>query len=252
MMDISFDFSDKVFCITGATSGIGKKITSDICCSGGRVIAVGRNRDVFVKLKAEHGEKLYPVVADLRDESVVEKIQKAISELGKLDGFVHAAGVSYNTPLRVYNDDKAHEIMDVSFWSAVKLIQLINKPKNHNPMCSYVLFSSVAAYSGGKAIFAYAAAKSAVQSLARTLCKEIVKDGSRINSISPGVIETDMTRMVDDKFGLSDSIKQGALLGLGSVEDVSGMVKFLMSDNAKWITGRDFVIDGGYLMGGRE
>jgi NAD(P)-dependent dehydrogenase (short-subunit alcohol dehydrogenase family) len=58
--------------------------------------------------------------------------------------------------------------------------------------------------------------------------------------------------MVDDKFGLSDSIKQGALLGLGSVEDVSGMVKFLMSDNAKWITGRDFVIDGGYLMGGRE
>lgn len=251
-MSIAFDFTNKIFLVTGATSGIGRQISCDICSSGGKVIAVGRNDVALSKLKDRFGDHLYSVVTDLREETAVEMVQEAITCFGKIDGLVHAAGVSYNTPLRVFSAEKAHEIMDISFWSAVNLIQLVNKPKNHNRFCSYILFSSVAAYSGGKALFAYAAAKSAVQSLARSFCKEIAKDGSRINTISPGVIETEMTKRVDDKFGLSNAVKEGSLLGPGNVEDVSDMVKYLLSDNAKWITGQDYVVDGGYLLGGRE
>lgn len=251
-MNISYKFDGELFIVTGSTSGLGKQLTCDICESNGKVIAIGRNADTLKEFQEKFGERIIPLKCDIRDESLVTKLSEIIKLNGKIDGVVHAAGVSYDTPLRIFNEEKAHEIMDVSFWSAVKIIQLVNKKCNHNPGCSYVLVSSVSAYSGGKALFAYSAAKSAVQSLARSFCKEIASDNSRINTISPGVVQSKMTKEIQEKFGFSQKIIEAHLLGLGEPEDISEMMKFLLSDSSRWITGQDFVVDGGYLFGGFE
>ena len=110
-----------------------------------------------------------------------------------------------------------------------------------------MIFSSVAAYEGPKGILFYAAAKGAVQSAVRVMSKEISHRDQRINSISPGWIQTEMTASYLESVGANLEDDHAAPLGIGTPEDVSGLVLFLLSDRAGWITGQDFIVDGGYL-----
>lgn len=98
-------------------------------------------------------------------------------------------------------------------------------------------------------MFAYAAAKAASKNAVASLAREICKNGSRINSVSPGCVRTEMVQQ-EMEAGLDyTAIEQRHLLGLGKPQDVSSMVLFLLSDEAHWITGTDFIIDGGYMLG---
>lgn len=100
-------------------------------------------------------------------------------------------------------------------------------------------------------MFAYSAAKAAVQAAARSIAKEICRNRKRINTISPGWVSTEMTHRAvqeaaEDMMGI---VEERCLLGLGKPADVSGFVLFLLSERARWITGKDFIVDGGYLWG---
>ena len=109
------------------------------------------------------------------------------------------------------------------------------------------MFSSVAAYEGTKGILFYSAAKAGVQSAVRAINKEILST-QRINSISPGWVDTEMTdNYLNDSGMLRENISTG-YLGVGKPQDVSGMVLFLLSSCAESISGQDFVIDGGVLL----
>lgn len=100
-------------------------------------------------------------------------------------------------------------------------------------------------------MFAYSAAKAAVQAAARSIAKEICRNGKRINTISPGWVNSEMTDREQGTLGQEAflALEKRHLLGFGEVTDVSGFVLFLLSDRARWITGNDFLVDGGYLWG---
>ncbi len=251
MSKVSFDFSGERFIVTGASSGIGRQIASELAGAGATVLAIARRAERLSELKENYPERIVPGVLDVRDtEKLREVMQAFVREYGKFHGAVHAAGTGASTPLRAYDETIAREIMDISFWSGIRLMQLVNMKKHSEPKCSSVLFSSVSAYVGEKTHFAYSAAKSALQTAVRTLAKEIYPEGRRINTVSPGWVDTPLAQGALESGTTDPKMLDRLLLGRGRTEDVSGVVLFLLSNRGQWITGTDIVIDGGYLYGG--
>lgn len=152
------------------------------------------------------------------------------------------------TPLRSCSVQDAEEIMDINYWGFVRLMKILSRRKYCVDGCSHVVISSVAGYTGESGNFAYSASKSAVLNSVRTFAKELYKRGNRINSISPGFVNTSLSEDFFEKRGLSERTREKHLLGFGESADISGMALFLLSDRSRWITGQDFVVDGGYLV----
>ena len=251
MGKVSFDFSGERFVVTGASSGMGREIARELAEAGVTVLAIARREERLEELARECPGKIVPGVLDVCDaEKLSEGVGAFVAEYGKLHGAVHAAGIFANTPLRAYDEAAARKVMDVSFWSGIRLMQIVNKKKNSEDGCSGVLFSSVAAAIGEKSNFAYSAAKIALQAAVRSIAKEIYQRKNRINTVRPGWVHTEMTRHEEEQSSVLPKFLDWHLLGVGEPEDVSGMVLFLLSDRARWITGEDFVVDGGYLLGG--
>ena len=239
---VAFDFSGMNFVVTGASSGMGRQIATELAQAGANVLAVARRDDQLRSLQAVDSQHIYRAAVDVCD---YKKMQAALDDFiathGKLNGLVHAAGIMELTPLKVYDETAAKKMMDVTFWAGMKLIQLLQKKKYSIDGASFILFSSAFAFNGEMGMFAYSAAKAAVRIAVRTLAKEIAKRGLRINTICPGRVHTPMTTGY-----VNPAIIERHLLGEGSPEDVSGAVAFLLSDRAHWITGADIVVDGGY------
>lgn len=247
MDQVKFDFGGCNYVVTGASSGMGKQVAIELAEAGAKVLAIARGKEALEELKDIYPENIEIAAADVCDTASLEKaIAGFVLVNGKLDGAVHAAGISSLTPLRAFNESEARQIMETSFWAGVKLLQICTKAKISNKGASFLLFSSVCSIRSDKGLFSYAGAKSAMKIAARTFAKETANRGLRINTISPGWVQTNMTDGLEDTHNLYE-VHSSSLLGIGKPQDVSGMVLFLLSDRARWITGADFVVDGGYL-----
>lgn len=248
MSDVHFDFTGENFVVTGASSGMGRQVALELAQSGAKVLVIARREEKLRELQEHFSNNIFVAPLDVCNGEQLEcAIREFVAVNGKLHGGVHAAGINNFTPLKAYDKELAHNIMNTSFWAGVELVKLITKTKYAHQGTSTVLFSSVCAISSEKGMFAYAAAKSAINGCVGALAKEICNKGHRVNSIMPGWVEGSvMTSSLD---GLIDQngLKKNHLLGLAKPADITGMVLFLLSDRAKWITGASMVVDGGFL-----
>lgn len=247
MSQVSFDFNGCNFVVTGASSGMGKQVAIELANAGAKVLALARGQKALEELQNISPENIEYAAVDVCDASrLTEIISSFVCKYGKISGAVHAAGITGLTPLRAFDNEEAHRIIDISFWGAVNLMQICTKAKISNKEASFLLFSSVRSHRTDKGLFSYASAKAALQVAAKTFAKETSNRGIRVNTISPGLVKTAMTNGLEQTHNLNE-VNQSSLLGIGEASDVSGMVLFLLSDRAKWITGTDIVVDGGYL-----
>lgn len=254
MKDVKFQFENKNFVVMGASSGMGRHITLDLARAGAHVLAVARNEE-----RLQEVQKSFPDLIEVQTLDVLEAgpedwdrvLGEFVEKHGKINGGVYTAGITGMSALRMYNEDLAHRILDTSFFGMTRFIQGMAKKKHAEKGSSYVVFASTAAHYGNRGQFAYSGAKGAVCSAVRSLAKELYRDKHRINSISPGWVETEMVVNSRNEIG-DDRIKNiyaSYPLGVGKPDDVSPMVLFLLSDAARWITGTDIVVDGGSLAG---
>ena len=261
-MNVTFDFSRKNFVVVGASSGIGRQVALELSQSGANVLAVGRNLERLDALRAnspvnliKHPPRIFVEQLDVTkttaDEwsSVLENFTRSV---GKINGGVYTAGIWGLTPLNSFDESLAHKIFDTSFWGAVKFLQTATRKKFSDGGASFVLMSSVAGEFSGKSLFAYSAAKAAVQAAVKSFAAEIVRGGHRINSVAPALVKTEMMQIEMFAAAASEEIISRHLLGLGTAEDVAGMILFLLSERASWITGQNFFVDGGYMLGVRS
>ncbi len=246
-MNINFDFSNRRFVVTGATSGIGRKITTDLVNKGATILAIGRREERLKELKKEFDEKIVEGALDVNDFDLLKNSIEKFSEDGKIDGSVHCAGINKFTPIRAFNWNDAEKIIRTSLYAGIEMVKIISSKKISAEKGSHILISSVAGIKGELGFTAYSAAKSAVIGVVRSLALELAIKDLRVNSITPGWIPTEMTEAIDTRYpGHLDTIKLQHPLGIGSVDDVSNLAMFLLSDEAKWITGSNIIIDGGY------
>lgn len=247
MSKVKFDFTGERYVVTGASSGMGKEVALELAEAGAVVLAIGRNEKRLLELQSSFPKNIVTASLDVCDYEALERtIGEFALKYGKLNGGVHAAGISEITPVKNYDVSLAAKIMDISFWAGMKLLSLIVKNKYGEKGTSTVLFSSVCACSHEKGMFAYAAAKSALDSGIRSAAKEICTKEHRVNSIVPGWVKSPMTEKLGEMAN-TKSFFGKHLLGVGEASDVTKMVLFLLSSDARWITGSNVVVDGGYL-----
>ena len=248
-MNVKFDFSEKNFVIVGASSGIGRQTALELAESGANILAVGRNLERLKSLKDTCPQKIFTVSLDVlkaNQDDWSDALTNFVGNCGKIDGAVYSAGIVGATPLNSFDAELAHKIFDTSFWGMINFVQVAAKKKFSNAGSSFVLMSSItSAGFGTKGLFAYTASKSAVTGVLKPLAKEIIRNRHRINAVSPAMVKTEMLSNSAADFIGEDEISR-YLLGIGKADDVSGMILFLLSDRAGWITGQNFLIDGGY------
>lgn len=244
---MNFDFTGERYVVTGASSGIGRQITLDLAAAGAKILAIARNKERLTEVSGHFPDRIITYSVDVCDvDKLEDSIKNFVETHGKLNGGVHAAGIAGLTTLKSFDRDLAYKIMQVNFWAGVDLLKLITKSKYGLNGTSTVMFSSIAAILNARGVFAYSASKSAVNSFVKTAAKEINMKKHRVNSILPGWVNTQMA-INYEAWSDVESIEKNTLLGNGEPIDISGMVLFLLSDSARWITGNNIVVDGGYL-----
>ncbi len=248
MSEINFDFHGKNFVIAGASSGIGKQIALELLASGANVLVVARRKALLDEIYVDYAGQAVTAALDVRQPEQWDEVLSAfVAEKGKLHGSVYAAGVNGLNLIRTLDEDMAHCVMDTNFWGAIEALRKITRPANIQPGSAHVWIASTAGHRGAAAQSIYSASKGALTAAMRCVIHEIARKGHRLNAVSPAWVETPLTQEVEHGIGGETAKKQRLLLGVGQPEDVSGVVLFLLSDRARWMTGSDVIVDGGYL-----
>lgn len=250
-MQSLFSLKGKNVLVSGASSGIGRQCAIDFSFNGANVFLLGRNVEELKKTKELCAQDVNVKYFSV-DFGALDMLPKEISsiseEIGTVHGFLHAAGIEKSLPYAHLKTEDYQRIYDVNFISAMEIIKVISNKKYRGDKAKYVLVSSITSVIGRPTVTAYAASKGAMVSAVKSLSLELAKKGVCINCISPGTILTPMMVKVMDSLTEEQRTarKDSFPLGLGEPSDVSNAAVFLLSDAARWITGQNIIIDGGY------
>jgi 3-oxoacyl-[acyl-carrier protein] reductase len=243
----------KVALITGASRGIGRAIAVDLVKNGADVVLAGRDRaaldeTVAACAAAREGAKTLVVTGDVAEQAAVEGfVKETMDAFGRVDFAIANAGQSIDSLLLRLKSDVIDQMLSVNLKSAFYLCSAVAKPMMKQRSGSIVLMSSIVGLSGNPGQAAYAASKAGLLGLTKSLAKELGSRNIRVNAVAPGLIETAMTEKMTGEVR-EYLLNQAALGRPGKPEDVSGVVTFLCSEAAGYITGQTLVVDGGILM----
>ena len=246
------DLNNKTILICGASSGIGRQTAVTLSELGARLILLARREDKLKEtLDMLSGEGHTCKVFDL---SLVDEIEGFIKQLtadeGALDGIVYCAGISATRPLKMLKPSALKEVMNINFEAFVETVRCSTKRKAFNEGMSIVGISSISSTVGSSGKTAYCASKAAMDSAVRCMAKELAPSKIRVNTICPGIIETELFEQFKSNAGDSRDAQMKIdrqYLGVGKPADVAETAAFLLSDASRMITGASIGVDGGML-----
>ena len=245
---LAIDLSGRVALVTGSTRGIGRAIAQALTQAGARVAVVGRD-----KARAEEAAKSLDPAArgfscDVVDTaSVATLVADVEKEFGQLDILVNNAGLTRDNLLMRLKDDDWDAVLDANLRGAFASIRAASRGMMKRRWGRIINIASIVGIMGNKGQANYAASKAGLIGLTKSVAKELGSRNILCNAVAPGFIDTDMTAAMtpDARAALSATIP---LERLGKPQDIAGMVAFLASDHANYITGQVFVVDGGMVM----
>lgn len=240
---------NKLAIVTGGNSGIGFAAANEFVAEGANVIITGKNQSAIDEATKKLGSNVKGVLSDASKIVDIERLADFVKEQGKkVDVLFINAGVASFAPIEAVKEEHFDNITDTNykgaFFTLSKLIPFLNDN------ASVIFLTSVNATSGMPNTAVYAASKAALHSLVKVAATELSEKGIRVNAISPGPINTPLF----GKVGLDEQSLQGfatamqnriPLKRFGGAEEVGKLVSFLASDDAAFITGSEYVIDGG-------
>lgn len=237
----------KIAVVTGGNSGIGYASAKELKEKGAEVVITGRNAERVNAASQELGVK--GIVADVSDLSAIDDLVAQVkSGFGSVDVLFVNAGIFQPAPVGQISEEMFDHQMGINFKGAVftteKFLPIVNEGG------SIINLSSVNAYTGMPNTAIYAASKAALNSYTRTAATELAPKKIRINSVNPGPVYTPIfgkTGMPEDQLnGFAEAMQNRVpLKRFGQPEDVAKLVGFLASDDASFITGSEYNIDGG-------
>lgn len=237
------NFTTKTAIVTGGSRGIGKEISQILASNNYNVIAVATSEESLDSVRDT--KNIHPFCCDISDEQSIEKLYNYVSDtFGYADVLINNAGIHMDNILLRMKNEEWSKVMDVNLNGPFHLTKTVLKDMVKNKCGRIINISSISGTDGNKGQGNYAASKGGLLALTKSLAKEVGRRNITVNCIAPGLIETDMTS------DLSESVKKGyldriPLKRLGKPKDIGQMILFLCSDEASYITGQTFYIDGG-------
>ncbi|MFN2566296.1 MAG: 3-oxoacyl-[acyl-carrier-protein] reductase [Gemmatimonadaceae bacterium] len=244
------DLGGRVAVVTGSTRGIGRAIAGTLAECGARIAVVGRDRAKAQAVASEIGadDRARGFACDVGEPaSVTALIDEAEKAFGSVDILVNNAGLTRDNILLRLKDDDWGAVLDANLRGAFVAIRAVSRGMIKRRWGRIVNISSVVGIVGNKGQANYAASKAGLIGLTKSVAKELASRNVLANAVAPGFIETDMTSAMtaDARTSLTAQIP---LERLGTPADVAGVVAFLASEHAGYITGQVFVVDGGMVM----
>jgi NAD(P)-dependent dehydrogenase (short-subunit alcohol dehydrogenase family) len=240
-----FSLKGKTILITGASSGIGRAIAIECSNMGAIVNIVGRDQkrlvDTFNDLQGKSHRLFF---ADLTSKKDIDNL---VSGIDSLDGIVHAAGIIKRIPLKLITEEMYQNLLGINLIAPALLTRSLYKVNLIRPAASIVLISSIGSKIASLGNIMYMSSKGGLNSLMKGLALELASKGIRVNSIEPGMIKTNLTKLLPDEDLIKD-INCYPLGRYGQPEEVAYATIYLLSDATKWMTGSILKIDGGLTL----
>jgi NAD(P)-dependent dehydrogenase (short-subunit alcohol dehydrogenase family) len=250
-----FSLAGKTALITGATRGIGLAIARAYGRAGARLVISSENIDDCRRVAStlsREGIDAWPMSADLGQQADVNALADAVLDhFGGLDALVCNAGVApHMGPLAAACDRDWDTTFTINLRSALWLSTALIPSMAARGGGSVVLMASIAGVRGNKSLGRYGLSKAALAQLARNLAVEWGPANVRVNAISPGVIQTEFARPLTDAPALMEKrLALTPLRRVGTPEEVAGMALLLATPAGGFITGQNFIVDGGTTIG---
>lgn len=234
--------------VSGGSRGLGQALVADLLAAGHRVATFSRSETPFVEecLKEDpQGEKFLWEAVDATDFARVRQFVRGVEErFGAIEVVINNAGVGVDGILSTMPDADVHRVLTLNLEAAIQLTRACLKSMLRQRSGCVINVTSVVGIRGFSGISVYSATKAGLDGLTRSLAREVGPEGIRVNAIAPGYFESDMSGELTEN-QKKWIVRQTALRRLGAVEDLAGVVRFLISPAARFITGQTIVVDGG-------
>jgi 3-oxoacyl-[acyl-carrier protein] reductase len=246
------DLQGRIALVTGAAQGIGRAIALELSRAGATLVLADINEaklaDVAAEIQAAGGQA-EPFRLDVSSEESIKTAAKAILErFGKVEILINNAGITRDGLMMSMKRADWDLVLAINLTGPFLLTQALLRPMIKNRWGRIVNMASVVGRAGQAGQVNYSASKAGLIGLTMSLAREVASRGITVNAVAPGFIETPMTAVLDEK-QTSTMMAQIPLNRQGKAEDIARAIKFLVSDDAAYITGHVLDVNGGMLMG---
>ncbi len=251
----SLDLTGRVAVVVGGTSGLGRAIALGLAEAGADVVASGRRealvREVCAQVESM-GRRSLAVTVDVRErQSVNELRDRVVENFGHVEILVYAAGTVARKPTMQVSEVEWQATMDLNATGALRTCQAFYEALAAGRRGRVIHIVSLNSFVSLREVAAYAASKSALLSLTRSLAVEWATSGVNVNAIAPGVFRTDLNRkLLDETERGRELLMRTPMQRFGCPEELTGAAVLLASDAAAYITGQCITVDGGFLASG--
>lgn len=243
-------FEGKTIAVSGASSGIGQAVAIHLARQGAGLVLIGRNQERLNETAQRANAPVCRILElDLsRQIDIMPAIKDTVATVGRLYGMCHAAGAVETLPLSATSPEKLLTMLQVNYVGGMELARAVTRRDILNEDGGSILFiSAIYGLIGKPGQIAYSGSKGAVTAAARAMAIELARRNIRVNVLSPGIVQTEMTEKAFA--GLSaqqvQALRESHPLGFGSPNDVANAATFLLSPENNWITGTNLIVDGG-------
>ena len=242
---------NKTAVITGCKKGIGKALLEEFSKNGANIFACVRKVDdefqsIIKKIQDKNKNEIYPVEIDLSNEqNVIEGAKEILAKKIPIDILINNAGVVFSSIFQMTTSSKYKEIFDINFHSQILLTQFIIKAMIKNKNGNIVFISSSSGIDGNEGRSAYVASKAAIIGQAKVLSKEVGRFNIKVNTIAPGLTNTDMMRNNTPEKMTNEIVSKLSLGRVAEPKEIANVALFLCSELSDYITGQVIRVDGG-------
>lgn len=246
------DLSGKIALVTGGTRGIGLATVRALAEAGATVVLTGRDeasaKERAAEVAGELDAHVSGVALDVTDAKAVSTVVRGVAkEHGQLDILVANAGVLEDALVGMITEDLIMRMLTTNVAGTIHTVQAAARAMMRKKTGAIVVLASIVGENGSAGQTAYAASKAAVGNVARSTAKELGRYNIRVNGVAPGVIETAMTAHLSEDV-ISGRVADTPLGRLGQPEEIAKAIRFLVSDEASFITGQILGVDGGLVL----